>query len=56
MFENGYDIVEYGYVLVESGYDMVECGFGMVEYRNARVGLIKIIAIFDILGILLTFW
>ena len=49
-------MAEYWFGSVESGYDMVECGYGMVEYRYARVGLIKIIAMSDILGILLTFW
>ena len=53
--ENWYGTVEYEYALVENGYDIVECGDGKVEYRYARVGMIKILAVFDIFGILLTF-
>ena len=49
-------MVECWFGSVEYGYDVVECGYGMVEYRYARVGLFIIIAVFDILGILLTFW
>ena len=48
--------IENWYGTVAYGYGLVECGYGQAELRYARVGLIKIIAVFDILCILLTFW